>query len=112
MVGVEQPEKLTGEEVEVGMDITLDLAEVRKDEVVGRARDSVAEKFREAARLETLEAMVDIYLRRMLYSDKELEVLLRERYKSERGDIKDNLTRTIGSLKIEVLSRHAQGDVK
>ena len=48
------------------MDINLDLTEVRKDEVVGRARDSVAEKSREGARLETDEAMVDIYKRRML----------------------------------------------
>ena len=39
---------------------------MRKDEVVGRARDSVAEKSRDNARLATVEAMVDVYKRRML----------------------------------------------
>ena len=45
-----------------------------------RLGDSVAEKFWEVARLETVEAMVDAYKTRMLYSDKELEGHLRERY--------------------------------
>ena len=44
MVGVEQLVNLTGEEIEITMDINLDLTEV-----VERARDSVAKKFREGA---------------------------------------------------------------
>ena len=42
------------------MDINLDLTEVREDEVVGRAKDSVAEKSMEGARLETDEATLDV----------------------------------------------------
>ena len=61
------------------MDINLNLTEVRKDEVVGRARNNVAEKSREGARLETVDAVVDVYKRRMLYSNDELEGNLRER---------------------------------
>ena len=48
------------------MDINLDLTEVREEKIVGKARDSVAEKFREGARLEIVEAMLDVYKRRML----------------------------------------------
>ena len=39
MVGIEQPENLTKEEIEIAMNINLDLTEVRKDEVVGRAME-------------------------------------------------------------------------
>ena len=42
VVGVEQPENLTREEIEIVMDINLDLTEVSKVEVVGRAWDSVS----------------------------------------------------------------------
>ena len=62
VVGSEQPENLTWEEIEVAMDIKLELTEAR-NELVGRARDNVAEKSRESARLETVEAMVDVYKR-------------------------------------------------
>ena len=55
---------------------------MRKEAVAGRPRASVAEKFRESARLETVEAMVDAYKRRMFYSDEEQEGHLGERYKS------------------------------
>ena len=67
------------------MVIYLDLADVWKDEVVGRARGSVAEKLREGAMLETVEGMVDVYKRRMLYSDEETDGYLRLRFMSERG---------------------------
>ena len=69
VVGVKEPEDLTREYIKIAVDINLNLT-VRKDQVVGRARDSVAEKYREGARLET--AMVDVYKRRMLYSDEDL----------------------------------------
>ena len=46
MFGVDQLENLTKEEMEIAMDIKQDLTEMRKDEVVGRARNSVAEKSR------------------------------------------------------------------
>ena len=49
------------------MDIILDQTEIRKDEVVGRAGDSVAEMSREGARLETVKAMVDVFMGRMFY---------------------------------------------
>ena len=54
--------------------------------------------------------MVNVYKKRLLYSDEELEGHLRGRYKSkrERRDVKDtNITSTIGSLNKEVLSRLA-----
>ena len=62
------------------MVIKLDLTEVKKDEVMGRASDSVSEKSREGAGL-------DAFKGRMLYSDEELEGHLRERYESERKRI-------------------------
>ena len=37
---------------------------MRNDEVFGRTRDSAAEKSREGARLEIVEAMMDVYKRR------------------------------------------------
>ena len=84
VVGVQQSENLTREEVAIVIDINLDLTEVRMDKVGGSAKDSVAEKSRKGARLATVEAMVDVFKGRMLYSDEELEGHLRERYKSER----------------------------
>ena len=90
-VGVEQSPD--GEKVEIAMDINLDLTEVRKNkEEVGRARGNVTEKARDGARLETVEAMVDVYKSRMLYSDEELLGHLWERYKSEREEMSKTQT--------------------
>ena len=90
-VGVEQSPD--GEKVEIAMDINLDLTEVRKNkEEVGRARGNVTEKARDSARLETVEAMVDVYKSRMLYSDEELLGHLWERYKSEREEMSKTQT--------------------
>ena len=59
VVRVEHSENLTWEEI--AMDINLDLSEV--EVVVGRTRDGVSEMSRVGARLESVKAMLNVYIR-------------------------------------------------
>ena len=92
-VRVRQPENLNGEEIEIAMDIVLDLIVVRKDNVVGEPGIVWPKSPGRVHGRMPLKQWVDVYKRRMLYSDEELVDYFRERYKSERErrDVKDKL---------------------